>query len=136
MKIFCLAPITTSYWFLFFKFCVHFFSFWTKKNVRFKQTNLKHIYFYVSHLSPPHNFVVNLLSIFVHFLNFEQKKLKLKINLLKILQIWAKNGPKNGKNSTNWLSLYFWLKTNPKSGTSHFHTMFGSRDTNLLPFFG
>ena len=32
------------------------------------------------------------------------------------------------------MSSFFWLETTQQNGTSRFHTMFGSRDTNLLPF--
>ena len=32
------------------------------------------------------------------------------------------------------MSLFVWLETTQKNVTSHFHTMFGSRDTNFRPF--
>ena len=46
----------------------------------------------------------------------------------------AKKGPKNGQISEFFFSSIFWLKTTSKNGTSHFHTMFGSRDMHFLAF--
>ena len=44
--------------------------------------------------------------------------------------------PKNGQISETILSSFFWLETTSKNGTSHFHTMFGSRGMHFLSFWG
>ena len=49
----------------------------------------------------------------------------------------AKNGPKTDKKWQHliiFFSSYFWLENTSKNGTSHFHTMFGSRDTHFRSF--
>ena len=43
--------------------------------------------------------------------------------------------PQNGKISKTYLSSFFWLETTSTNCTSHFHTMFGSRDTHFRSFF-
>ena len=47
----------------------------------------------------------------------------------------VQNGP-NGQKMGQFLffSSFFWLETTQQNSTSRFHTMFGSKDTNLWPF--
>ena len=80
-------------------------------------------------------------------------------NLKNLGQKWAKNGPKMGakwakkrifslfcplffhfekkiKKSEISFSSFFWLEITSKNGTSHLHTMFGSRDMHFMSFLG
>ena len=51
-----------------------------------------------------------------------------------------KHGKKWLKIANNYkiskVTSFFWLETTSKIGTSHFHTMFGSREMHFMSFWG
>ena len=57
-------------------------------------------------------------------------------NNVKKIQKMGLERPKNGKISEHKLSSFFWLETTSQNGTSHFHTMFGSRVMHFMSFWG
>ena len=62
---------------------------------------------------------------------YGEKITKMSNNVNKCQKMGLKR-PKNGQISEKKLSSFFWLETTSKNGTSHFHTMIGSRDMHFM----